>query len=826
MMLKIIQDNENYIEIKNGKVHFEFFKKGSQHGLFNIGFHDFNDIECYLKNCYACINYFKHGSENLAEYASTLFDFESVVEDIDDKIGEGLQIIFSRISPAEDIFDYKILVKIYDEKDFLLIQLIDLRDLNSTPYRIHSISPLTIKNSPLWLTGNESSTDLTHISWFKNGWQSWSPCKIFFGDEKDRKGPPLKIFKRTLDSQDYEIDGRFYSEYNTVITDRDTENSLLLGFTTLNEQFSRIILDYSKKDTIKLLTAFSCMDGIKLPDSSIKSSEELQIGMKTRNLAYYGLIEYAQTVKTHIQQERIAEIPIGWCSWYYYFTEISEDDMIKNLNFFKDNEDTLPIDFIQLDDGYFTKIGDYNIMNQKFPHGLYWLFKKIQYAGFNGGIWTAPFFAEKDSELLQNHENWFLTKKGKDKLMKTHFNWGTFEYSLDLSKNEVLKYLEEYFRDFLYALEDPNKTEKSIIDYFKIDFLHAATPYEADYEDKTQTRAQRYYNGIKAIREGITDDSYLLGCGAPLGPCVGLVDAMRIGMDTAPQWKKWDWLGDKFGFSLPSLKRALMNILYRSFMHTYFWINDPDCLMIRRTDTDLNINEIKLQLTLFGLSGGQVLISDDMSKLSDEEINDAKLVLPPYNSKLTDPIVTDAFTSKLPTIYFLETHEYIGKRYLAAIINWDDKSVDRSISVSEIIPDLVTDEKHFLVFDFWNQQFLGEFGRNDPISLQIPSHHCAYLSIIYVNNFLKQEPLFLSSNLHISQGCYEITDFDYDEEENIISMIIDLIGEREGDVFIKLPSEKNISECEFPVSLFDQKNNIWKISVRFTNSISLNISLS
>jgi len=825
-MLKINQDNKERLEIKNGNIEFVFFKQGEKSGKFNITFQDYKGEQCYLRGCYSCINYFKNDKENLVEYPSSLFEFNSNVEDLSDEFGNGLKVIFTRLAPDIDKFDFKILFKLYDENDFILVKLIDLKDLNSEPFQIHSIAPLTIKNTKLWLTGNKSSTNLQKISWFKNGWQSWSPCKVFFGDEKDRKGPPLKVFKRTLDSQDYEIEGRFYSEYNTVITDIESNNSLLLGFTTLKDQFSRIILDYNNEVTLNLLTAFGCMDGVKFPESSIKSSEELFIGVKTRNLAYYGLIEYAKVVKNHIEESRINEIPIGWCSWYYYFTEINEEEMMKNFNFFKQNEETLPIDFIQLDDGYFTKIGDYDNLNDKFPHGLSWLFKKINDAGFKGGIWTAPFFAEKDSQLLQEHKDWFLTKKGKDKLMKTHFNWGTFEYSLDLSKKEVLNYLKIYFRDLLYALEEPDKTSETIIDYFKIDFLHAATPYNADYADKTLTRAQRYYNGVKAIREGITNESYLLGCGAPLGPCVGLVDAMRIGMDTAPNWKKWDWFGDRFGFSLPSLKRALMNILYRSYMHTYFWINDPDCLMIRRTDTELNLNEIQLQLTLFGLSGGQILISDDMMKLSDEEINDAKLVLPPYNSELTDPIVTDAFVSKLPTVYFLETQEYIGKRYLAAIINWEDNMVNKTFSISDIIPDLQRDEETFFVFDFWNQKFLGEFNRNEQINLEIQSHHCAYLSIIYTNELIKEEPLFLSSNLHISQGCYEITDFDYDNENDLISMIIDLIGDREGELFIKLPPDKEFSECKFPFSLYSENDNIWKVKVNFTDSISLNISLS
>ena len=42
--------------------------------------------------------------------------------------------------------------------------------------------------------------------------------------------------------------------------------------------------------------------------------------------------------------------------------------------------------------------------------------------------------------------------------------------------------------------------------------------------------------GYDAIRRGAGDDAFILGCGAPLGTCIGVVDGMRIGPDVAPSW--------------------------------------------------------------------------------------------------------------------------------------------------------------------------------------------------------------------------------------------------------------------------------------------------
>ena len=825
-MLNIIQNNYDIVEVHNGIIGFKFYKNGQDRGKYAIYFDLDNESKCSLKGCYSSLNFYKVAMNDLIEYSSTKYTFNSKVEKIEDSIGTGMKIIFKSFNNKEQEVFYKIQFKIYDNKHFILIRLIDINDKAKNPLAVHSLAPLTIKNSKLWLSGDDSPSNLNNITWFKNGFQSWSPCRIFFGNEKDNKGPSTEVFNLMYDNQDYKIEGRFYSEYCTAVTDLQSKNTLILGFISFKDQFTRLILDYETSEDIKLFTAFGCMDGIKLNESSINSSEELFICFKSNNLGYYGLIDYAKTVKALIKEKRIDKIPTGWCSWYYYFTNITLEDMIKNLKFFKENRESLPIDFMQLDDGYFTKIGDYSHINNKFPKGLEWLFDQIKKSKFKGGIWTAPFFAVKKSALFTNHRDWFLKKSNK--LLRVCFNWGASEYGLDLSNQEVLEYLNEFFKDLVFAFKrNYSESENPLIEFFKIDFLHAAVPFGADYKDKTLTRAQLYYNGLKTIREAITDDSFLLGCGAPLGPCVGLVDAMRISEDTAPQWianyfEKYEIGG---GIPQPALMEALLNILYRSFMHKYFWINDPDCLMIRKTDTKLTNDEIQLQITIFGLSGGQILISDDMTKLTDNEINDATLLIPPYNSNEYDPILIDAFTSVLPSLYMLETNEIIGKRYLIAIINWEDNTISKELKISEMIPTLSDDLKKFYIYDFWDSKFLGEYKTHDSLKIErIFPHGCKFINLIPVNGE-KDLPILLSTNLHITQGCCEIKSYEYKVETNELNIEIELIGTREGFLILKLPKNKKIEKYNFNYSIIDPVNNIWKLFVKFKNKISLEIKI-
>jgi len=827
-MLEIIADNSLIFEVTNSFCSLKFYKSGENRGIFEIRLKIDTLTEYIIKDCYSAINFFSQNKESLIEVASSNFIFKSQYKKIDDVIGNGFKILFVPSNHENQKVLFKMQFKIYENKNFILVKLIDIEDDSENQLTVHSISPLTIKSSALWLSGGNIPTNLYNITWFKHGWQTWSRCKIFFGKERDTKGLETKILNMVYDNQDYIIEGRFYSEYCTVITDITTKNSLVLGFTTLKDQFTRIICDYDNASDLKLLTAIGCMDGLSFKNTSINSSEELFICFNIKNSGYYGLIDYAKIIRKYRVDKRLKTITIGWCSWYYYFTDVTEDDMIKNLNFFKNNKDNIPIDLIQLDDGYFEAIGDYGIINSKFPNGLAWLFEEINKSGFKGGIWTAPFFGVRKSELFKKHREWFLKKSGK--VLKTHFSvdWKSFQYSLDLTNIEVLEYLRRFFSNILFAFKKhDDKNSKYLINYFKIDFLHAAVPFRADYKEKHLTRAQLYYNGIKTIRDTITNKSFLLGCGAPLGPCVGLVDAMRISEDTAPFWDILDNPENLNEVPRPALKEALLNILYRSFMHKNFWINDPDCLMIRRTDTQLNIDEIKLQLTIFGLSGGQIVISDDMNKLSEEEINDAKLLIPPYNPKEFDPIVVDAFISKLPSVYMLETEEIIGKSFLVAIINWNDIATSKKLKILNILPNLSENAKYFYVYDFWNEEFLGKFKSTDIIELRdLQPHSCDYLKIIPVNKYVKNVPILLSTNLHITQGCCEIKNFEFNKESNQLNIAIKLIGKRKGYLLLKLPENKKIIKSDFECSNTNREQNLWKIFIRFNDFLSFTITLN
>lgn len=146
-------------------------------------------------------------------------------------------------------------------------------------------------------------------------------------------------------------------------------------------------------------------------------------------------------------------------------------------------------------------------------------------------------------------------------------------------------------------------------EYLKLDFLFAAAA-EGIRHDSALTRAETLRRGLEAIRRGAGEGAFILGCGCPLGPAVGIVVGMRIGRDVAPYWGA--------GGPEPGTAPAIDAVVARSFMHRRLWLNDPDCVMLRATQTGLSTDEREALAWTIAASGGMLLISDDMSLLSQE----------------------------------------------------------------------------------------------------------------------------------------------------------------------------------------------------------------
>jgi alpha-galactosidase len=250
-----------------------------------------------------------------------------------------------------------------------------------------------------------------------------------------------------------------------------------------------------------------------------------------------------------------------WCSWYEYFTAVTEDDIHENLRAM-DTLD-LPVDVVQIDDGYQRALGDWLTLSGRF-RSREGIADAIRARGRRAGIWTAPFLVDPGSELAAAHPDWLVRDEAGGFTHAGH-NWGHDLRVLDTTHPEAAAYLTDVFRTL----------RAEGYDYFKVDFLYAGALAGVRH-DGAADALTAYRSGIELIREAIGPESYLLGCGAPVLPSIGLFDAMRVSPDTAPHRRPE--AGD---YSQPGQDPAEFTGAARQWQHGRLWINDPDCLMAR-----------------------------------------------------------------------------------------------------------------------------------------------------------------------------------------------------------------------------------------------------
>ena len=290
--------------------------------------------------------------------------------------------------------------------------------------------------------------------------------------------------------------------------------------------------------------------------------------------------------------------PVGWCSWYHYFGKLGWPDVLENLDVAAADRASFPFDVFQVDDGYETDIGDWLSAKPGYP-ALDGLAGAVRERGFRAGIWAAPFSAAETSELFARHPGWMVAEGGRPK--PCYRGWGRTIYALDTTHPEV----KEWLHATVTALR------RAGFSYLKLDFLFAAAmPGE---RRGRVTPVQAYREGMRVVRRAAGRD-FVLGCGAPLLPSAGLVDGMRVGEDTAPYWKT-----KPSGFQGPNAYFALKNALMRQFMHRALWLNDPDCLLLRDLETELEAGERELYALAAGALDNLVVVSDRLALLGPAE---------------------------------------------------------------------------------------------------------------------------------------------------------------------------------------------------------------
>ena len=120
------------------------------------------------------------------------------------------------------------------------------------------------------------------------------------------------------------------------------------------------------------------------------------------------------------------------------------------------------------------------------------------------------------------------------------------------------------------------------------------------YRDRNLTVCQHYREAMRVIREAVGEESYILGCNAPLWPSLGLFEAQRVTDDVERRHAR--------------IIEQTVQAEARKWMTGVLWLNDVDCMV----STGVIQDDYNLLKKMLLDSRGPLIIGDPLDKAGSE----------------------------------------------------------------------------------------------------------------------------------------------------------------------------------------------------------------
>ncbi len=412
--------------------------------------------------------------------------------------------------------------------------------------------------------------------------------------------------------------------------------------------------------------------------------------------------------------------PSGWCSWYYYYQDISDKEVERNAKWIADNLKDYGAQYVQIDDGWQGEgrgsARDWTIVSFRFPKGMDKLAAYIKSVGLTPGLWLAP-HGQSNEEVVKKSPNIFLMKPDGSTASST---WEG-KYLIDPSTPETQAYLKDMFTKFSgWGYE-----------YFKIDGQPVVV---GEYKTKKSFMKNPaddtdglYRKTIETIRDAIGENRYLLGCWGEPVEGAGIMNGSRTGGDVVLGWD---------GFRV-----ALRATLQNYYQHNVLWYADPDVMLLR---SPLTIDQARAWATLQGLTGQALMSSDRLMDLSEDRVDIMRRVYPAVDIRPLDLFPTD----RNKRIWDLKIN-HLNRNYdVVGVFNYEQgKSEQTYLSWKDLgIPD----DTPVHVFDFWNKEYLGAWEKGFNVDAAPTS--VRVLTLVPATDQIQ----LVSTNRHITQGWVDL----------------------------------------------------------------------
>lgn len=183
------------------------------------------------------------------------------------------------------------------------------------------------------------------------------------------------------------------------------------------------------------ISNFDCSVPLKKGESFV--TPEFLAGFSTEGFGGCNRKFHDYTRATSICEFTDKPMPVLYNAWSTFLFNIDEELLFAQAKRCAD----LGVELFVIDDGWMKGrkndsggLGDWEVDEEKFPHGLKYVVDRINELGLKFGIWVEPEAVTEDSKLYKNHPDWILHYPTREKEKQRN------QFVLNFAKDEVLEY--------------------------------------------------------------------------------------------------------------------------------------------------------------------------------------------------------------------------------------------------------------------------------------------------------------------------------------------------------------------------------------------------
>lgn len=484
------------------------------------------------------------------------------------------------------------------------------------------------------------------------------------------------------------------------------------------------------------------------PGKSLKG-ETLAIGHFDN--AAEGLEKYGEEIARRYAI-RVKPVPSGYMTWYHA-RALDAKRMPELAAWCAANLKQYGFDFLQIDDGWQVANRDFTTHNPKgpYPSGMKKTADAITQRGFAAGIWITPFGWDHKRPVFADHQDWFVKRRDGSVYAVT---WGGD--CLDMSHPAA--------RAFLKAAIDRMSNAWGY-KFFKLDGLWAGVAAgilypdptfrpdgfgDAVFHDPEMSNLEAFRTGLKTVREASGPESYLLGCTVAqnmrtLGGSIGLVDGIRIGIDSGRSW--------------PGILANVKTSTAMYFLHGRVWHNDPDVLYL---DKSFTLDQVREFASWIAITGQMSMVSEWLPDVPAERLEVVRRTIPNHNLRARPVDLFETFPAR---IWHLRSGEGERRRDAVGLFNWDDKPVSLAVDLARLgLPG------HCVAYDFWENEAVKI--EKHALRVELRPRSCRVIALRPAATW----PQVVSTSRHVTQGIVDLMSESWDGPQRRLRGVSRVVG--------------------------------------------------